>query len=159
MMEDIIVTLQVRSFGVVVVLITTEFKPTQGLQFTPFRRVPMFPAPSGQHSYHSFSIPNHTHRFQIPSHTHQFSVPDHSHYVDIPSHTHAIDYGIYESTYATGVQVIIDGAMRDGTRYGSDRNIDITQWITTPGWHTIELTSSQLGRINASVYIKSFVGA
>ncbi|MBT2759832.1 hypothetical protein [Paenibacillus sp. ISL-20] len=114
--------------------------------------------PSGSHS-HPISLGSHTHGITVPSHSHSISMPSHSHQISMPSHSHDIVYGIYEGTYATGVQVIIDGAMRDGTMYGSDRNIDITQWITTPGWHTIELTSSQLGRINASVYIKSFVGA
>lgn len=113
--------------------------------------------PSGQH-YHSFSVPSHTHDFVIPDHTHQFYVPEHSHYVSIPSHTHDIQYGIYESTYATGIRVSVDGVIR-GSQYYADTNIDLTQWITTPGWHTIELSSTQLGRINASLYIRSFVGS
>jgi phage minor structural protein len=95
----------------------------------------------------------------VPSHTHDFSVPDHSHSVGIPNHTHSIVYGIYEGTSATGIKIIVDGVERDSTGYTTDQsNIDLTQWITTPGWHTIELTSTKLGRINASLYIKSFVG-
>ncbi|MBX4147497.1 phage tail protein [Paenibacillus lautus] len=114
--------------------------------------------PSGSHS-HPISLGSHTHGITVPSHSHSISMPSHSHQISMPSHSHEIVYGIYEGTYATSVQVIIDGVMRDGTMYGSDRTIDITRWITTPGWHTIELTSSQMGRINASIYIKSFVGA
>jgi hypothetical protein len=113
--------------------------------------------PSGEHN-HSFNVPSHTHEMIIPDHAHYFTVPDHSHYVGLPDHTHAIDYGIYESTYATGVRIVIDGVIRGGTYSSSENNVDITQWISTTGWHTVELTSTQLGRINAGLYMKTFVG-
>jgi hypothetical protein len=113
--------------------------------------------PSGNH-YHSFNVPSHSHEMVIPDHDHYFTVPDHSHYIDVPSHSHDIDYGIYESSYATGVRISIDGVIRGATYYNTENTVDVTQWITTVGWHTIELTSTQLGRINASLYMKSFVG-
>lgn len=114
--------------------------------------------PSGNHQ-HSVALGDHNHSISMPSHSHQVSLPSHTHQVNIPSHTHDIDYGIYESTSASGVQIKIDGVVRNSTSYYSDTNVDITQWIQTSGWHTIELTSTQLGRINASLYTRTFVGS
>lgn len=95
-------------------------------------------------------------------HDHPFKIPDHHH--SLQGHTHAsnIQYGIFESTSATGVTIKVDGTVADnngGTGYSSDKtDIDITQYVQTSGWHTIELTSTQLGCINVFVYIKEFVG-
>lgn len=93
------------------------------------------------------------------SHNHLMS---HTHKLNLPEHTHDIVYGIYEGTAATEVKIKVNGIERlnnNGNGYTTDQeSLDLTQWITTPGWHTIELASSQLGRINASIYIKSFVG-
>lgn len=77
-------------------------------------------------------------------------------------HTHPEDYGIYEGTTATGVKVYIDGVLRldnGGGGYTTDQaNLDLSAWITTPGAHTLELSSSQLGRINAAYFIQVFLG-
>lgn len=113
--------------------------------------------PSGAHS-HPISLASHSHSIIMPSHIHSINLPAHSHSVTVPSHSHDIDYGIYESTYASGVRISVDGVIR-GSQYSGDSNVDLTQWITTPGWHTIELSSTQLGRINASLFIKTFVGS
>lgn len=113
---------------------------------------------SGNHQ-HAVSLQSHSHSINMPSHSHDVYVPSHTHQVNIPSHSHAIDYGIYESTTATGVRVIIDGVTRGGVYSSTENNADVTSWIQTPGWHTIELSSQQLGRINASLYMKTFVGA
>jgi hypothetical protein len=108
---------------------------------------------------HAIEIPDHSHDFYVPDHSHSLNIPSHSHSVNIPEHTHAIEYGIYEGTKAQGVTIRVNGVLRDGSGYNDDRNnIDLTQWITGPGWHTIELTSTQLGRINASLFTKTFVG-
>ncbi|MWV44979.1 hypothetical protein GRF59_15255 [Paenibacillus sp. HJL G12] len=113
---------------------------------------------SGNHS-HPISLQSHSHSISMPQHRHGLSIPNHTHQVNIPSHTHDIDYGIFESSYASGVQIKIDGIVRNGTIYYSDSNVDITQWIQTSGWHTIELSSNQLGRINASLFVRTFVGS
>lgn len=128
-----------------------------GTVFKDINGVPRTWVASGNHS-HPISLQSHRHSIVMPEHDHRVTIPVHTHSVTIPAHTHEIDYGIYESTYATGVQISVDGVTR-GSQYYADANIDLTQWITTPGWHTIELSSTQLGRINASVYIKSFVGS
>lgn len=128
-----------------------------GTVFKDIDGVPRTWVASGNHS-HPISLQSHSHSIVMPEHDHRVTIPVHSHSVSIPPHSHGIDYGIYESTYATGVRVSVDGVIR-GSQYYADSNIDLTQWITTPGWHTIELSSAQLGRINASLYIKSFVGS
>lgn len=95
----------------------------------------------------------------IDDHVHQVVIPSHTHQVSTPNHTHPIEYGIFEGATATGVTIKVDGVLRDNSGYTTDQgNIDLSQWVTTPGWHTLELSSSGLGRINASLYIKSFVG-
>lgn len=108
----------------------------------------------GSHS-HSVSVSS------VDNHTHLIELQNHSHTINI-DHTHDVIYGIYEGTTASGVKVKVDGVERlnnGGAGYSTDQNsLDLTTWITTAGWHTVELTSSQLGRINASLYIKSFVG-
>ncbi|WP_379202752.1 phage tail spike protein [Paenibacillus sp. GCM10012306] len=106
----------------------------------------------GSHS-HQTTIPPHSH--DVLSHSHFI---DHTHTISIPAHSHDINYGIYESSFASGVNIFIDGVHRSGAYYGSENSVDVTQWITTKGWHTIELTSTQLGRINAGLYLKTFVG-
>jgi len=103
----------------------------------------------------------------LPSpHNHSFSVeidiPSHDHSVSFSSHTHGITYGIYESTSATGVKIYVDGTLRldnGGAGYATDQdNLDLSSWITTSGWHYIELSSTQLGRINAAYFTQVFLG-
>lgn len=110
---------------------------------------------SGGDHYHATSSGGH-HEHAI--YDFYLTTPNHTH--SVPSHTHGISYGIFESaSSATGVTIKVDGLTRDSTGYTTDQaNLDLTTWITTSGWHTIELTSTTLGRINASLYLKSFVG-
>lgn len=128
-----------------------------GTVFKDIDGIPRTWVSSGNHS-HPISLQSHSHSIVMPEHSHSVTIPVHSHSVTIPPHSHGIDYGIFESTYATGIRISVDGVIR-GSQYYADSNIDLTQWITTSGWHTIELSSTQLGRINASLYIKSFVGS
>jgi hypothetical protein len=85
----------------------------------------------------------------------------HSH--TVPSHTHDIAYGIYESTTAQGCKVYVDGTLRlsnGGAGYSTDQsNLDITEWVSTAGWHYIEISSTRLGRINAAYFAQVYVGA
>lgn len=117
------------------------------------------------HSYTDENVGVHDH--EIPSHDHTISIGDHTHTVSdhthtVGTHTHAITYGIYESTSATGVKVYVDGTLRldnGGAGYTTDQaNIDLTEWVTTSGWHYIELSSTQLGRINAAYFIECYIG-
>lgn len=85
----------------------------------------------------------------------------HTHDVAIPEHLHDITYGIYESTSATGVKVYVDGTLRldnGGAGYTTEQaNLDLSTWITTSGWHYIELSSTQLGRISAAYFLQVFL--
>jgi hypothetical protein len=106
---------------------------------------------------HTHDVDDHTHG--IPTHSHSISKHSHS----ISTHTHAINYSIYESgSAATNVKIYVDSILRldnGGSGYTTSQNsLDLSSWISTSGWHTVELESSQLGRIDASIYIKSFIG-
>lgn len=106
----------------------------------------------------------HLHNVQIDGdrfeHSHGVSIPSHTHNVSIPSHTHGLVYKIIEGTTAQNVCVYVDGTLRDGSNYNTNQNdINLTQYITTSGWHEISLTSSQNGRLSASLYVSMFLGA
>lgn len=100
------------------------------------------------------------HSHTLYSHNHFIT---HEHNITIPAHTHDITYGIYESTSAAGCKVYVDGTLRldnGGAGYSADQaNLDLTQWVSTAGWHTIEISSTQLGRINAAYFVQVYVGA
>jgi hypothetical protein len=101
----------------------------------------------------------HGHVVNIPNHTHSVSYPSHSHGFSIPSHAHDLVYGIYSKSKVLGnMNIIVDGVTR--TTVSSEKNIiDLTSFITTKGWHQLQITSPDLNRISASLYIKSYIGA
>ncbi len=108
---------------------------------------------SSSESSHTHTVSNHQH--STPDHTHQ--VRNHSHQVS--DHTHPLSYGIYESTIATNIRVYINGIERLGPYTTDQSNLDLSEWITEVGqWYTIELSSSQLGRINATIFLQVFLG-
>lgn len=102
----------------------------------------------------------HTHDLTVDSHTHGFTIGDHSHSVSIGSHSHGINYGIYESTLPQNVRIYIDGVQRlNVAGYNTDQaGLIITDWVQEPGWHTIQLSSDTLGRINCAYFLQAFVG-
>jgi hypothetical protein len=113
---------------------------------------------------HDVTIPSHTHTVTIPNHTHTVTIPDHTHNVSIPAHTHGMVYGIFESTPATGVKVTINGIDRTVALGGGAggftldvTNLNITQYMAIGNWNTIQLSSTQLGRINAVLFIQAFM--
>jgi hypothetical protein len=58
------------------------------------------------------------------------------------------------------IDIYIDGTLRVSIADSSSNAqgiVDLTQWITTPGWHTIELRSTTLKRISARLTIKSYI--
>ena len=87
---------------------------------------------------------------------------DHAHDVTIPSHVHDIDHGIYEDTPAANVTVTINGtdrtaALGGGAGFVADQDsLDIMRYLAV-GWNTIELRSSQLGRIQATYFVKAYL--
>jgi phage minor structural protein len=121
---------------------------------------------TGQHS-HSISISSigdHTHTIEPHHHglfPHSHNI-DHTHRVSIGSHSHDIIYGIYTSTTAANVTIKINGVDKTtelGGSFNSDQsNINIAPYLTIGQWNTIELGSSRLGRIDASIFIQAFIG-
>lgn len=111
---------------------------------------------------HSFSVPSHYHTINIPSHYHTVDIPSHSHSFTVPSHSHPIQHGIYKSTYARQLSVHINGVNRDyelGGKFNVDRhNLNITPYLVKGQWNTIDLYSSQLGRIDATVFVQALMG-
>jgi len=116
-----------------------------------------------QHS-HSVSIPAHTHNFSVPNHSHTVNIPSHTHSFELPDHTHDIEYGIYKLTSKpTSVTIKVDGNIVPITKLEAD-NIDIIPYLSKDakgnvlrGWHTVEITPNNLGRINAQVSTQFFI--
>ncbi|RKL63011.1 hypothetical protein DXT63_08425 [Thermoanaerobacteraceae bacterium SP2] len=104
----------------------------------------------------------HKHSITLPAHSHNISIPSHNHDVYIPSHTHSIIYGIYLSTMPSNITIKINGIDRTselGGPFNSDQsNINIAPYLTIGQWNTIELGSSQLGRIDATIFGQFFMG-
>lgn len=83
---------------------------------------------------------------------------DHNHSVTIPAHDHDLEYGIFESTSPTGVTVGVNGVTVGGPYNIDQNNIDITSNLIVGQWNTIELSSTRLGRIDATVFIQALMG-
>lgn len=111
---------------------------------------------------HYFEVPSHSHGVYLPSHSHSISISDHTHSVYIPPHSHGIDYGIYTSTTPYAVTIYINGYNRTynlGGSFNTDQsNLDITSYLNIGQWNTIELGSSRLGRLDATVFVQAFIG-
>lgn len=114
--------------------------------------------PSGSHT-HEVTVPSHSHDFTVPSHYHSFTVPSHSHSFTISDHTHSITYGIYESTLPASIKVSINGTQRGGTYSGDLNDLNIGPYLTIGQWNTIEISSTQLGRIDATCFIQALMSS
>lgn len=74
-----------------------------------------------------------------------------------PAHGHTVDFGILETTNYNGtIYVDIDGVYCTYTT-NTDTALNITPWVSTSGTHTISLRSPNLKRIQADVFIKSYI--
>jgi len=135
-------------------------------------------AQSGTAHSHSLSIPNHTHLVIIPEHSHTASethshsftggthahtvtIPGHNHTVEFPAHTHDLDFGIQEKSITNyALDIYVDGVLRvqiENSPANAKGIVDLTQWITTIGWHEIEIRSNTLKRVSAQLNIKSYI--
>lgn len=93
----------------------------------------------------------HAHGMQ---HTHQ-----------INPHTHNIVYGIYEKTPSpTSITIKVNGqditsALGGGSGFTSGQNeLNISAYMLTGQWNTIELTPTTLCRLDATVFVQALMG-
>ncbi len=106
--------------------------------------------------YHTISAAKleHTHNISIPNHTHV--TPDHNHTVDI-SHDHTPEFGILTKAVPdTWLNIWVDGA----NVYSVDAmrgEVDLSLWITTNGWHTLELRCWDMYRLDANLFLKTYI--
>jgi phage minor structural protein len=116
------------------------------------------------HSHLFRDVIGHKHYINLPNHTHNINlyIPSHYHDVYIPSHTHPINYGIYKGTVSSQISIHINGTNKDvelGGKFNIDKsNLDITSYLQVGQWNVIDLYSSQLGRIDATVFIQALMG-
>lgn len=113
---------------------------------------------------HNFTVPNHTHTVNIPNHTHSVEIPNHTHDIELPDHTHEIEHGIYKlNRTPSKVEIKVDGNTVPITSTSGD-SIDLIPYLSldsenrvTRGWHTVEITPNDLGRINAQLMVQFFM--
>ena len=124
---------------------------------------------TGPHS-HSFDVPSHMHVVNNPNHSHGYhshyfnidhahgvTVEGHSHIINIPPHSHNLQFGIMETPVISNeIDIYVNGILRKSVDMAQGVE-DLTQWITTVGWHEIELRSTTLKRISARLAIKSYI--
>jgi hypothetical protein len=113
-------------------------------------------AESGKSHNHTYTEHDHRHSFKY-AHSHAIYDEGHSHSFYIPSHSHGLNFGIQETPIIDNtIQIYVDGDLR-ATVTDLQGTIDLTEFITTVGWHTIEIRSDVLKRISAQIFIKSYV--
>lgn len=81
------------------------------------------------------------------------------------AHTHALTFGIYESpSYPTSVGIKVDGVDRTTALGGlwnpsggspTVLNLDLTKYITTIGYHTLEIYTADIGRCIPLLWMKT----
>ncbi len=129
-----------------------------------------FETPNHTHSVsipahsHDVTIPNHSHEINIPDHTHQIDIPSHKHDITLPDHTHEIEHGIFKlSRTPSAVTIKVDGKAIPDTSTSGD-SIDLIPHLALDserrvqrGWHTVEITPNDLGRITAQLMTQFFM--
>ncbi len=111
---------------------------------------------SGGSHTHTYSVDDHSHNFSV-NHGHIAFDNGHSHSFSTPSHTHGLNFGIMETSVSGNtIEIYIDDVLR-ATANDTQGIVNLTTWITTPGWHLIEMRSTTLKRISAQISIKSYI--
>lgn len=101
----------------------------------------------GQPHYHTTLTSNlsHRHRVTVPSHTHT-----------TPNHSHDPEFGILEQDTSDNVFTVwVDGVQRASLN-AQRGEVDLSSWVTTSGWHVIEVRTSTLKRIDANLFLKTY---
>jgi len=97
------------------------------------------------------------------SHTHNVPGSSHTHNVPGSTHTHDMTYDIYEQSYSSpSISIKIDGVDRTSDLGGpftaEGKVLDITNYVTTPGLHLVEIIPNQLMRITGHVFGRCIIG-
>ena len=91
---------------------------------------------------------DHNHRVFLAALAHNHNM-GHTH--STPAHEHEQKYGIYEDTVPNNaVTVWVDGVQR-ATLSTQDASANLSTWLTTKGWHTVEIRSAVRKRISAGL--------
>lgn len=114
---------------------------------------------------HDVTIDPHSHDVTIDDHTHDVTIDDHTHDVTIEDHTHEIIHGIYEGGTASSITIVVDGVTVPAMTAASVDELDIAAYlekdeggrITRGAWHTVELVPDKLTRIEANLFVQTFV--
>lgn len=98
----------------------------------------------------------HQHTIALSKLAHSHSTPSHTHSMDI-THSHDPIYGILEVGLSDNLfDIYVDGVYRASV--GATRGErDLSAWITTNGWHVVELRTGTLKRIDANLFLKTYI--
>ena len=113
---------------------------------------------------HEVTIPAHSHNVTIPDHTHDIELPNHTHEIELPDHTHEIEHGIFKlNRTPSAVTIKVDGTVVPITATSGD-SINLIPYLSMDsenrvqrGWHTVEITPNDFGRINAQLMVQFFM--
>ena len=98
----------------------------------------------------------HNHTVSLDDLSHNHSTPSHTHSMDI-THEHAPVFGILEASVASNwFSIYVDGVLRTSVE-AQRGEVDLSAWITTSGWHTIELRVTSMKRIDANLFLKTYI--
>ena len=80
----------------------------------------------------------------------------------VPVHAHGIVHGIFTGLAAAGVTVAVNGIDRTsalGGPFNADQNnLNIAPFLNVGQWNTVALGSTQLGRVDGSIFIQALMG-
>lgn len=99
------------------------------------------------------------------SHRHELFVENHTHTVNINPHTHGNIVGIFTyQDWATSWKIMVDNTDRTQTLFGSPtfdpgpvNNVDIGQFISAAGWHSVKLTPEHAARLTCNMFFQMFM--
>ena len=79
------------------------------------------------------------------------------------SHTHGMTYDIYEQAFSNpSISIKIDGTDRTAALGGpwvsNGKILNVTPYITQPGWHHVDIIPNQLIRIIGGVFCRIIIG-
>lgn len=113
-------------------------------------------------SAHVHSVSDHVHTVKLDPHSHNFEVEIPA--INIPEHIHEMEHGIFTlNRLPTAVTIKVNGTTVPHTATSGD-NIDLIPYLDLDsdnrvrrGWHTVEITPNDLGRITAQINTQFFM--